>query len=233
MKEKLTKTISLFLNNEKRKKHSQKSIKMQKEAMNVLKKWQKENNLENLNTEEFISAHFTKFEKNLFEKYSSKDRKIYLKITANLLKFYEKKVLKKEQENNIQKIVNHYFHTKGYSLEDIKDSARKKKIIYSRHTRPAKELIELTGSTKKAIKAIDIVSEWAKSRKLDYAIETVFKKWPEIKNLKPKEKKKTPYFRNDPMIWSKNKNKWYVINKSGDWLEFAGEEEEIVWKEEE
>jgi hypothetical protein len=139
----------------------------------------------------------------------------------------------KDDENEIQSIVNHYFKTKGYSLEEIKESAKKKKIVYSRHTRPAKDLLELAGSVEKAKKAIDKVASWANSRNLDYAIETVFKKWPEINKLKPKEKKIKPYFRGDPMIWSENKKKWYVINKEGDWLEFAGDEKEIKWLEEE
>ena len=92
-----------------------------------------------------------------------------------------------QEETVIQEIVNHYFYTKGLSLEQIKDNAKKKKIIYSRFTRPAKQLLELAGSVKKAKAAIDKVAEWAKSRNLDYAIETVFKKWLELDRLKPKE----------------------------------------------
>ncbi len=145
----------------------------------------------------------------------------------------QKKEKRKEEENDIQKIVNHYFCSKGFSLEEIKENAKKRKIIYSRYTKPAKDLLYLAGSVKKAQNAIDKVAIWAKSRNLDYAIETVFKKWPELNKLKAKEKKLKPYFRDDPMIWSKNKQKWFVINKDGDWLEFAGKKEEIKWKEEE
>ena len=135
-----------------------------------------------------------------------------------------------QEETNIQQIVNHYFYSKGLSLDKIKNDAKKKKIIYSRFTRPAKQLLELSGSVKKAKEAIDKVSEWAKSRKLDYVIETVLKKWLELDKLKPKEIKKKPYYRDDPMIWSEVKKKWYVINDDGDWLEFAGEESDIKWK---
>jgi len=137
---------------------------------------------------------------------------------------------KRKKETDIQKIVNHYFHTKGLSLEEIKNDARKKKIIYSRFTRPAKQLLELAGSVKKAKSAIDKVAEWAKSRKLDYAIETVFKKWLELDRLKPKEVVKKPYYRGDAMIWSETEKKWYVISEDGDWLEFAGEESDIEWR---
>ena len=140
------------------------------------------------------------------------------------------KLKKRQQETAIQKIVNQYFYTKGLSLDQIKKDARKKKIIYSRFTRPAKQLLELAGSVRKAKSAITRVADWAKSRKLDYAIETVFKKWLELDRLKPKEIVKKPYFQGDPLVWSEAKKKWYVISKQGDWLEFAGKEDEVEWR---
>lgn len=147
-------------------------------------------------------------------------------------KIKKKKKTKKQirQETAIQKIVNHYFFTKGLTLNQIKEDAKKKKIIYSRFTRPAKQLLELAGSVRKAKNAITKVAEWAKSRNLDYAIETVFKKWLELDRLKPKEIVKKPYFLGNPMVWSETKRKWYVISPEGDWLEFAGREEEIEWR---
>jgi len=137
---------------------------------------------------------------------------------------------KKQEETKIQKIVNHYFYSKGLSLDKIKKDAKKKKIVYSRFTRPAKQLLELAGSTTKAKSAITKVAEWAKSRNLDYAIETVFKKWLELDKLKPKEIVKKPYYRKNPMVWSETKKKWYVIDRYGAWLEFADKESEIEWK---
>ena len=131
---------------------------------------------------------------------------------------------------NIQRIVNHYFYTKGLTLKAIKESAKKKKIIYSRHVRTAKQLLELAGSQRKAIEAIDKIAEWAKSRNLDYSIETVFKKWLELDRLKPKEIVKKPYYRGNPMVWSETKRKWYVISPEGDWLEFADKEDKIEWR---
>ena len=62
------------------------------------------------------------------------------------------------------------------NLSQLKRDAKKRKIIYSRFTKPAKQLLELAGSVQAAKKAISKVAEWAKSRDLDYAIETVFKK---------------------------------------------------------
>lgn len=136
----------------------------------------------------------------------------------------------KDKETAIQEIVNHYFYSKGLTLEQIKRDAKKKKIIYSRFTRPAKQLLDLAGSVKKAKKAINIVADWANSRNLDYSIETVFKKWLELDRLKPKEIVKKPYFKGDPMVWSETQKKWYVVDQDGQWLEFAGDEKEIDWK---
>lgn len=137
---------------------------------------------------------------------------------------------KEKEETLIQEIVNHYFYSKGLSLEQIKGDAKKKKIIYSRFTRPAKQLLELAGSAKKAKAAINKVAEWAKSRGLDYAIETVFKKWLELDRLRPKEIVKKPYYKKDPMVWSETKRKWYVIDRDGNWLEFADKESNIEWR---
>lgn len=154
----------------------------------------------------------------------SKKIKEYLK--TGKIKEFEK--LKKETA--IQQVVAYYFETKGLSLNELKQNARKKRIVYSRYTRPAKELLELAGSLEKAKEAIKKVAEWANSRGLDYAIETVFKKWLELDRLKPKEIVKKPFYRGDPMIWSETRKKWYVISPEGTWLEFADKETEIEWR---
>ena len=130
---------------------------------------------------------------------------------------------------DIQKIIGHYFSTKGFSSEQIKEDTRKRKIIYSRFTRPAKDLLELAGSVQKAKSAISKVALWAKSRDLDYTIETVFKKWFELDTLKPKEIKKKAFYYGKPMFWDGVKKKWFVID-GGEWLEFAGDKKDIVWK---
>lgn len=137
---------------------------------------------------------------------------------------------KAQEESDIQQVVNHYFATKGLSVEQVKADAKKKKIIYSRFTRPAKQLIELAGSAEKAKNAVTKVAEWAQSRGLDYAIETVFKKWLELDRLKPKEVVKKPFYRGDPIVWSEAKRKWFVVTKDGEWLEFADKENTIEWK---
>ena len=149
----------------------------------------------------------------------------------NIISVKDKKQKDKQrQETEIQQVVNHFFMSKGLSLDKIKKDSKKRKIIYSRYTRPAKQLLELAGSVDKAKRAITIVADWANSRKLDYAIETVFKKWLELDRLKPKEIVKKPFYNNHPLVWSKTKKKWYLVTDSGDWLEFADDESKIKWR---
>jgi|SRR5581483_216715 len=135
-----------------------------------------------------------------------------------------------QQETAIQSIITHFFKSKGLSLQELKEHAKKRKIIYSRFTKPAKQLLELAGSVEQANKAIDTVAAWANSRKLDYTIETVFKKWLELDRLKPKEIIKKPFYKGDPMVWSESKRRWYVISRAGEWLLFADKESTIEWK---
>lgn len=142
----------------------------------------------------------------------------------------KKSAKKKQEESNIQRVVNHYFASKGLSLEEVKEDARKKKILYSRYVRPARDLLVLAGSLAKAKKAITRVAEWAQTRGLDYTIETVFKRWLELDRLKPKEVVKKPFFQDNPMVWSESKKKWFVVTSEGEWLEFAGEEKEVEWR---
>ena len=130
----------------------------------------------------------------------------------------------------IQQVIAHYFETKGIGNQQLKDDAKQSKIIYSRHTRPAKQLIELAGSADDARRAIDVVANWAKSRGLDYTIDTVLKKWLELDKLRPKEKVKKPFYMGQPMVFSDKKKKWYVIDKFGEWLEYADKESKIEWR---
>ncbi len=153
-------------------------------------------------------------------------KKIEEYIKTNKIKDY--KELK--EETAVRQIITHYFETKNISLNQLKLAAKKRKIIYSRFTKPAKQLLELAGSVEKAKEDMTKVADWAKSRNLDYGIETVFKKWLELDRLKPKEVVKKPYFQGNPMIWSAAKRKWYVISPEGDWLEFAGKESEMEWR---
>ncbi len=135
-----------------------------------------------------------------------------------------------QKESDIQQVVNHFFYSKGLSIDQIKEDAKKRKIIYGRFAKPAKQLIELSGSVNEAKNAINKVAQWANSRNLDYSIETIFKKWLELDKLKPKEIVKKPFYKGDPIIWSEAKKKWYVVTSDGEWLEYCGKESDIQWK---
>ncbi len=137
---------------------------------------------------------------------------------------------KLQEETAIKQIITFFFESKGLGLQELKENAKKRKIIYSRFTKPAKQLLELAGNIENAKKAIKTVAEWANSRKLDYAIETVFKKWLELDRLQPKEIIKKPFYNGNPMVYSEMKKKWFVISKSGEWLEYADKKDKIEWK---
>lgn len=164
------------------------------------------------------------------EKIPGVGKSIAKKIEEYLKKGKIRHLEELKKDTAIRRIITHYFETKGVSLAELKRDAKKRKIIYSRFTKPAKQLLTLAGSVEKAEQAIDKVAEWAKSRDLDYAIETVFKKWLELDRLKPKEVVKKPFYRGLPMIWSQTFKKWYVIDEVGEWLEFAGKESDIEWR---
>jgi len=153
-------------------------------------------------------------------------KKIEEYLQTGQIKYYNEL----QKETSIQQIIAHFFASKGLGLQALKQSAKQKKIIYSRYTKPAKQLLELAGSLEKAKQAISKVAEWANSRNLDYAIETVFKKWLELDRLKPKEVVKKPFYEGQPMVWSETKKKWFVISDSGEWLEYADKESKIEWK---
>ncbi len=184
--------------------------------------------LENL--KEDISEIYKKKGRKGLEEIQGIGKSIAKKIEEYIRKGQIKYYTELTEETAIRQIITFYFKTKGLSLDEIKRDSKKRKIVYSRFTKPAKQLLELAGSVKKAKQAIDKVAKWAKSRDLDYAIETVFKKWLELDRLKPKEVVKKPFFQGKPMIWSQTKRKWYVISDDGEWLEFAGKKSEIIWK---
>ncbi len=228
-KKTIVEQISLYIKKLKSDNISEKTITQREAHLQLFFSWIKEKNLDKISFCDVKEREIDSFKEFLLaQNVPQKSINTHLKTITLLNNFFRKE----EKESDVQQIVNHYFLTKGYSLEEIKENAKKRKIIYSRYTRPAKDLLSLAGNLENAKKAIDKVAAWANSRNLDYAIETVFKKWPEINKLKPKEKKLKPFYRGDPMVFSNSKKKWYVINQQGDWLEFADEEKKIEWKEE-
>jgi len=144
-------------------------------------------------------------------------------------KALERAAKKEAKETDVQAIVNAYFISKGLSLEQIKEDAKQRKIIYSRHIRPAKQLLELAGSKEKALSALKQVAVWAISNKLDFSIETVLKKWLELSKLKPKEQVKKPFYEGNPMHYDERRQKYSVL-VDGEWKEYCDKEEKIEWR---
>ena len=153
-------------------------------------------------------------------------KKVEEYVTTKKIKYYEEL----KEKTTIRQIVTHFFETKGISLDALKKSARKRDIVYGRYAKSAKELLLLASSLQKAKEAITKIAEWAQSRKLDYSLETVLKKWLELDRLQPKEIVKKPFFLGRLMVRSQTRQKWYVIGDGGKWLEFAGDEKEIEWR---
>lgn len=128
-----------------------------------------------------------------------------------------------------QDVVNYFFELKGWGNKD-KDFYSKNKIIYSRYVRPAKDLLELCEQDIASAKeCLDKISSWAKSRELDWSIETVFKKWYELDFLKPKETK--PHFDGCRIFRKTEGGKWWII-RNGEIKELGRplKQEEITWK---
>lgn len=154
-------------------------------------------------------------------------QKIEEYLKTRKIKYYQELM----DKTIIRQIVTHFFETKGVSLDALKKSARKRDIVYGRYAKSARELLDLAGSVQKAKSAISKVAAWAKTRKLDYSLETVLKKWLELETLKPKETIKKAFYKNNPMVWSEQKKKWFVVPADGgEWLEFAGEKKDMEWR---
>jgi hypothetical protein len=144
----------------------------------------------------------------------------------NLTKPNVKKSGGEKKSNKVLEVVNHFFEVKGWGNKD-KEFYEKNKIVYARFTRPAKDLLSLCDDDLVEAKScVDKVGAWAISRKLDWSIETIFKKWMEIDTLKPAEKK--PYYKNKPMF--QQNGKWKVILPDGTINDYAGKQTEIEWK---
>ena len=133
------------------------------------------------------------------------------------------------QKDNITKqIVNYFFELKGWDNKE-KDFYSKNRIVYSRFTRPAKELAELCDNNLEEAKiCLKKIADWANSRNLDWSIETIFKKWYDIDLLKPKEKK--PYIDGMRAFQKIEGGKWYVVSRDGETKEYGAIPKEVIYK---
>lgn len=89
-------------------------------------------------------------------------------------------VEKKVAKTDVHLLVDYYFELRGWANLP-KDEYKKRDIIYGRFTRPAKQLLILCDyELNKAKYLLDSVKRWAENKRLDWSIETVFKRWGEI-----------------------------------------------------
>ncbi len=144
-----------------------------------------------------------------------------------------KKVRSKEdkKDNTTGFLVSYFFKLRSWAYKKREDSTpeeyQKQQILFRRYLSPAKELLFLCDNDlEEAKKCLDIVSKWAKSRELDWSIETVFKKWYDIDKLQPKEKK--PYYEGNRAF--QIGNKWFILMPNGDKKEFTGNTNQFILK---
>ena len=144
--------------------------------------------------------------------------------------YVEEEPIKKNQEeeptiqpaNAVGLLVTYFFELKGWTTKEVKQ------VIFKRYVRPAKELLTLCdNSLEEAKLCLEKVGGWAKSRDLDWSIETVFKKWYDIDHLKEKEKK--PYINGLRAFQRVEGGKWYVISRDGEIREFGSGNFNVVW----
>lgn len=125
-----------------------------------------------------------------------------------------------------QEVILYFFSLKGW---EYKGTPSEKKL-FRRYLRAAKDLLELCEKDVPAAKeCLDKISAWAKSRELDWSIETIFKKWYEIDLLKPKEKK--PHYDGCRIFQKVDGGKWWII-RNGEVKELGKPltKEEVIWK---
>lgn len=88
-----------------------------------------------------------------------------------------------KQPTLVQEVINYFFVAKGWDNKE-KSFYIKNRILYGRYTKPAKELLILADNDLTRIKkSIKIINIWATQHKLDWGLETVIKRWQDIKNL--------------------------------------------------
>lgn len=127
------------------------------------------------------------------------------------------------EETKLQQVINYFYELKGWNWKD-----QKYKKIYSRFTKSAKDLLELTEQdVKEAQRKLKILADWANSRKLDWSIETVFKKWFDLPQLQPREKK--PKWEGQP-LFKDTAGRWKIVMHTGEVKIFNAPESEIVYE---
>ncbi len=97
----------------------------------------------------------------------------------------EPEIKKTKPKTDVGELVDYYLELRGWANLP-KEEYQKRKIIYGRFTRPAKQLLVMCDKNLDRAKyLLDCVKRWAALKHLDWSIETVFKRWGEIEKDAP------------------------------------------------
>jgi hypothetical protein len=85
-------------------------------------------------------------------------------------------------KSNVQLLTDYYLECKNWDYQEPK-FYKKNNISYARNCKGAKQILELCDSNlDKSKQMVDKTKEWCEDRGLDWVIETVIRKFLELKN---------------------------------------------------
>ena len=104
----------------------------------------------------------------------------------------------------IQQIVERYKTIRGYHKVPNWDQ-----IHFTRHVRAAKTLLDQAGNYSEAIHALETLSKYFKDKKLDYTIDTIIRRYPDLvaHNLRDSDDRAMYYIKLSPKIEQEQNNK--------------------------
>jgi hypothetical protein len=115
----------------------------------------------------------------------------------------------------VVEVVEHFFRAKGWEKGSLPGRT------FSSFVRPAKDLIDATGSVEGACAKIDLVKRWADERELSWSLETIFKQWDALENPTAEVRKKKAYIDGDRAYQDAQGN-WNVILSTGEHRKYIG-----------
>lgn len=121
-------------------------------------------------------------------------------------------------------IISEYLKTKGILLDLDTPSHR---IVYRRSLRAAKELLECAGGdVAKALEGLHRVSRWAKSKRLDYSLETTVKRY--LEDNTPEQRPYINQYGKRYDLRLRN-GEWFVLD-NGRWYKYSGSKKDILYE---
>lgn len=103
-------------------------------------------------------------------------------------------------------------------------------LIAKRFLRPAMEIYKAANlNIPFAKEKIRTLALWADSKKLDWSLETVLKRWLADNSIVEEPKK--AYIDGDPAIQDPITKRWRVKIHTGQWVDYVGNvQENLIWK---